>query len=81
LLSREVRVCWMRVAVPAFCASMAEIVGGDGAVVGIDISNDLIESCRRRNPPKWLSYTVGDATKLAQPDVSFDAVVCTQVAE
>jgi len=67
---------------PGFlCESMAKIVGSDGAVVGVDISSNLIELCRRRSPPKWLSYAVGDATQLAQPDASFDAVVCTQVAE
>jgi arsenite methyltransferase len=67
---------------PGFlCESIAKIVGSDGAVVGVDISSDLIDSCRRRSPPQWLSYTVGDATQLAQPDASFDAVVCTQVAE
>jgi arsenite methyltransferase len=67
---------------PGFlCESIAEIVGNDGAVIGIDISSDLVALCRRRSPPKWLSYAVGDATQLAQPDASFDAVVCTQVAE
>jgi SAM-dependent methyltransferase len=67
---------------PGFlCESMAEVVGRYGAVVGIDISADLIELCTRRNPPKWLSYRIEDATQLPQPDGSFDAVVCTQVAE
>jgi arsenite methyltransferase len=61
--------------------SMAQIVGHDGTVIGIDISSDLIALCKGRNPPIWLSYAVGDATQLAQPDASFDAVVCTQVAE
>ncbi len=67
---------------PGFlCESTADIVGRDGTVIGIDISSDLVALCKRRSPPKWLSYGVGDATKLAQPDASFDAVVCTQVAE
>ena len=67
---------------PGFlCESIADIVGRDGAVIGIDISSDLVALCNRRSPPKWLSYRVGDATQLAQPDASFDAVVCTQVAE
>ncbi len=67
---------------PGFlCESMAEVVGRYGAVIGIDISADLIELCKRRNPPKWLSYRIEDATQLPQPDGSFDAVVCTQVAE
>jgi len=67
---------------PGFlCESMSEIVGRDGAVVGIDISADLVALCNRREHPTWLSYEVGDATKLNQPDASFDVVVCTQVAE
>jgi arsenite methyltransferase len=67
---------------PGFlCESMSEIVGPNGEVVGIDISADLIAVCNRREHPTWLSYEVGDATKLNQPDASFDVVVCTQVAE
>jgi arsenite methyltransferase len=67
---------------PGFlCESIAEIVGRDGAVTGIDISNDMVALCRRRNPPNWLSYAAGDATQLAQPDAWFDAVACAQVAE
>jgi arsenite methyltransferase len=67
---------------PGFlCESIAATVGSDGAVTGIDISSDLIALCRARNPPKWLSYAVGDATQIDQPDASFDVVVCTQVAE
>ena len=67
---------------PGFlCESMSEIVGSDGAVVGIDVSPDLIALCSRRKRPAWLSYEIGDATKLSQPNASFDVVVCTQVAE
>jgi SAM-dependent methyltransferase len=67
---------------PGFlCESIAELVGRDGAVTGIDISDDLIALCKRRNQPTWLSYSVGDATKIDQPDASFDVVACTQVAE
>ena len=67
---------------PGFlCESIAAVVGRDGAVVGIDISSDLITLCKRRNPPTWLSYIVGDATSVDEPDASFDVVACTQVAE
>ena len=67
---------------PGFLSeSMADLVGPDGAVVGIDASADLVAFCKRRNPPKWVSFAVGDATKISQPDASFDAVVCAQVAE
>jgi len=63
------------------CESLAEIVGRHGAVVGIDISKDLIDLCNRRKASAWVSYDIGDATKLNQPDTSFDVVVSTQVAE
>ena len=67
---------------PGFlCEEMSETVDRHGIVVGIDISPDLVELCARREHPTWLSYEVGDATKLRQPDVSFDVVACTQVAE
>jgi SAM-dependent methyltransferase len=67
---------------PGFlCESIAAVVRGDGAVIGMDISSDLIALCRTRNPPKWLSYKVGDATQIGQSDATFDVVVCTQVAE
>ena len=67
---------------PGFlCESVAEIVGREGAVTGIDISSDLIALCRRRNRSERLSYAVGDATRIAEPDASVDVVVCTQVAE
>src|ERR1700675_353731 len=58
-----------------------EIVGRQGAVVGIDISTDLIALCNQRKASTWLSYAIGDATKVDQADASFDVVACTQVAE
>ena len=63
------------------CESMAQRVGPDGAVVGIDVSTDLITVCNRQKASEWISYAIGNATELDQPDASFDAVVCTQVAE
>src|SRR5262249_54622600 len=67
---------------PGFlCESMGVIVGHQGAVVGVDVSADLVARCNGRKTSTWLSYEVGDATKLRQSDASFDAVVCTQVAE
>jgi len=41
---------------------MADIVGRDGAVIGVNISSDLVALSKRRSPPKWLSYGVRDAT-------------------
>jgi len=67
---------------PGFlCESIAEIVSRYGAVIGVDISSDLVARCKQRNQAEWLSYEVGDATQLALPNASFDVVVCTQVAE
>ena len=63
------------------CESMALLVGPDGAVVGIDVSTDLIAVCNRQKASEWISYAIGNATELGQSDASFDAVVCTQVAE
>jgi arsenite methyltransferase len=80
-LSRGERVLDIGCGPGFLCESIAAAVGDDGAVTGIDISGDLIELCKRRNPPQWLSFMVGDATKLAQSDASVDVVVCTQVAE
>ena len=61
---------------PGFlCESMAALVGSEGAVVGIEISSDLVAMCKRRDQPKCLLFAVGDATKIDRPDASFDAVV------
>ncbi len=67
---------------PGFlCESMADIVGPSGRILGIDISFDLIELSAQRNHRRWLSYRVGDATGVDEPDASFDVATCTQVAE
>ncbi len=67
---------------PGFlCEGMAEIVGGSGLTLGLDISADLVARAERRNNRTWLSYRVGDATAIDEPDETFDAAACTQVAE
>src|SRR5260370_17614291 len=63
------------------CESMAEIVGHHGAVVGIDISTDLIALCNRRKASTWLSYAIADATMVNQANPSFNFVLLTQLAE
>jgi arsenite methyltransferase len=80
-LSRGERVLDIGCGPGYLCESMGEIVGRYGAVVGIDISTDLIALCNRRKSSTWLSYAIGDATKIVHADASFDVVVCTQVAE
>ena len=67
---------------PGFlCESIADIVGTSGRVIGIDLSTDLVERSKERNHRSWLSYRVGDATHIDEPDASFDVATCTQVAE
>jgi ubiquinone/menaquinone biosynthesis C-methylase UbiE len=80
-LSRGERVLDIGCGPGYLCESMGEIVGRYGAVVGIDISTDLIAFCNRQKSSTWLSYATGDATKIVHADASFDVVVCTQVAE
>lgn len=67
---------------PGFlCSQMAELVGSTGKVHGIDISPVMVERASRRNPQPWISFAVGDATSLPEPDASYDVVVSIQVAE
>ena len=67
---------------PGFlCEDMADAVGKDGRVVGIDISEDLLGRARQRNGRPWLSYKIAHATAIDLPDRSFDVVSCVQVAE
>lgn len=67
---------------PGFlCESIAEEVGPEGTVLGIDISPDLVELCRDRNPHAHLTYAEEDALTLSADSASFDVAVCTQVAE
>jgi ubiquinone/menaquinone biosynthesis C-methylase UbiE len=67
---------------PGFlCERMAELVGQAGSVLGIDVSQDLIDLAGQRNPHAWLTYAKGDAAALDVPDESLDAAVCTQVLE
>jgi len=67
---------------PGFlCETIADAVGSTGCVVGVDISPDMVKRAQDRNQRPWLSYRVGDATALEEPDSKYDAVLCTQVAE
>jgi ubiquinone/menaquinone biosynthesis C-methylase UbiE len=61
---------------------MAESVGRDGHVCGIDISEDMLAMSRNRSADQpWTEYQRADATNLPYPDDSFDAAVSTQVYE
>ena len=75
-------VCWTSVAVRVFCAkawlTLLVAMALSSASIFRAIWLSYANGEARRN---GLSYEVGDATQLAKPDASFDAVVCTQVAE
>lgn len=67
---------------PGFlCEAIAAEVGPEGAVLGVDISDDLIALCEARDPPDHLTYAKEDALALSAGDGTFDVAVSTQVAE
>lgn len=67
---------------PGFLAdTLAEQTGASGKVVGVDISEQIVERASARAKRSWLSYEVADATALPFAESSFDVVVSTQVAE
>lgn len=67
---------------PGFLASdLANATGPTGKVVGVDISEQMVERAAARSTQSWLSYSVADAAALPFKDNSFDVVVSTQVAE
>ncbi len=58
---------------------MAEAVGARGAVVGTDISGQMVETARRYAAERRLGnarFERGDAEELLLADASFDAAVC-----
>jgi arsenite methyltransferase len=62
-------------------ASMAEAVGPDGRVSGVDPSESMREMASARPAPVPMEFVAGDATALPFADASFDAAVSTQVYE
>ena len=65
---------------PGFLAAeMAREVGPEGRVVGVDPSESMLASARRREAP--VEYMAGDALALPVADESFDVAVSTQVYE
>lgn len=64
------------------CAEMAETVGVNGSVVGVDTADSMLRIAERnRNGMAQMSVRPGEATALPSDDGTFDAVVCTQVLE
>ncbi|MBN7784505.1 methyltransferase domain-containing protein [Ponticoccus gilvus] len=67
---------------PGFLAAMiADQTGPQGEVIGVDISQQMVDRASRRNQREWLRYQRGDAAALPFEDNYFDLVVSTQVAE
>jgi SAM-dependent methyltransferase len=67
---------------PGFLAiEMAEEVGPEGRVVGVDPSESMLAMARRRAPSTAVEFQAGDALALPFPDESFDVAVSTQVYE
>jgi arsenite methyltransferase len=65
-------------------AEMAEVVGADGAVHGIDVSDSMLAIAQRleRAPnAAQMEFVQADACALPYADASFDVVVSTQVYE
>ncbi len=65
---------------PGFLAAeMAAEVGPEGRVYGLDPSESMLASARRRDAP--VEFGTGDALSLPFLDEHFDVAVCTQVYE
>lgn len=59
---------------------MAQLVGPEGSVTGIDLSDDMLAFARKRcDDVPQVSFQTGNCTALAAETAQFDAVVCTQV--
>jgi ubiquinone/menaquinone biosynthesis C-methylase UbiE len=67
---------------PGFlCKSMAVAVGPTGGVVGIDISQDMIDFATSHKGPDSIEYRTGNATALPVDAGQFDVAVSAQVLE
>jgi len=67
---------------PGFlAAAIADQTGPNGKVVGVDISQQMVDRASQRSQREWLSYQCADAADLPFDDNFFDVVVSTQVAE
>ena len=67
---------------PGFlCESMAAAVGPTGRVVGIDISEDMIDFATKHKSSEAVEYRLASATALPGEPAQFDVAVSTQVIE
>lgn len=61
--------------------ALAESTGPTGKVIGVDLSQQMVERAASKSSQPWLSYQVADAAALPFGDETFDVVVSIQVAE
>jgi SAM-dependent methyltransferase len=65
-----------------YCAELLEEVGGDGSIVGLDSSAQMLAlAARRCEGHDNVKFSEADATSLGVEDGSFDAALCVQVLE
>jgi ubiquinone/menaquinone biosynthesis C-methylase UbiE len=60
---------------------LARLVGPDGKVTAIDVSDTLIATARERDNGIGVHYAVGDVTALAFPDDTFDSLRSERVIQ
>jgi arsenite methyltransferase len=65
-----------------YCLEIAEEVGPDGRVVGVDAAAPMLDLARRRCEAfDNVTFKQGDITSIQVEDESFDRAVCVQVLE
>jgi len=78
-LRRGERVLDVGVGPGFLAAEMAQEVGADGMVAGIDVSQSMLALAKGRDAA--VDLRAGSAGSIPYPDASFDAAVSTQVLE
>jgi ubiquinone/menaquinone biosynthesis C-methylase UbiE len=68
---------------PGFVANaIADVVGPTGSVLGVDISEPMLNLARKRCATKpWVELQSGNANQLPAPDNAFDIAISVQVYE
>ena len=68
---------------PGFVANaIADAVGPTGRVLGVDISEPMLQLARKRCAAKsWVELQSGNANQLPVPDNAFDIAISVQVYE
>jgi SAM-dependent methyltransferase len=77
-LQRGMRVADLGCGVGTVTSLLAEFVGPDGSVVGIDMSGDQLAQARARIDSDWthVRFVQASATETHLPSASFDVVYC-----